>query len=190
MSETNSNASQERFLDAQLEFTREDEDGKHRLVYAYFGSSIYYSQCLEEEFSLMLWTNRIINNRPSTKEDVEAINVEMEGSKKTMGQLINEVKKAYKVEDEHSQLLADLLDKRNYLAHKYFKLNIEKFYTDFGKLEMISFFCEFIDKTIGLIEKMNTYYISQIRRLGFTESKISEVKEMLRQQELDRVYSM
>lgn len=179
-----------RFIDATLEFNEEGEDGKHRLVYAYFGSAIYYAQCLEEEFSLMLWTNRIANDKPSSKEDVEAINAEMDKSKKTMGQLINEVKKAYNIRDAHAQSLSDLLDKRNYLAHKYFKLNIEKFYTEVGQLEMIDFFCDFIDKTVELIENMNTYYLFQIRQLGFTESKIVEIKEMLRQQELERVSNL
>ncbi|QRR01545.1 hypothetical protein [Dyadobacter sandarakinus] len=185
-----SNNLKERFIDAKLEFVRENDDGKHRLVYAYFGLAIYYAQCLEEEFSLMLWTNRIINNKPSSKEDVEAINAEMDKSKKTMGQLINEVKKAYAIQNGHAQLLSNLLEKRNYLAHKYFKLHIEKFYTEIGQLEMINFFCDFIDKTIELIQNMNSYYQFQVRRLGFTESKISELKEVLRQQELERVSNL
>ena len=44
---------------ALQEYKEENEDGKHKLIYAYFGLAVYFSQCLEETFSIMLWTDRI-----------------------------------------------------------------------------------------------------------------------------------
>lgn len=36
------------------EYESEDDNGRHRIVYAYFGLAVYFSQCLEETFSRML----------------------------------------------------------------------------------------------------------------------------------------
>ena len=41
------------------EYESEDDNGRHRIVYAYFGLAVYFSQCLEEIFSRMLWIDRI-----------------------------------------------------------------------------------------------------------------------------------
>jgi hypothetical protein len=45
------------------EFNSEDENGRCRLVYAYFGLAIYFSQCLEETLAIMLWTDQIFKKK-------------------------------------------------------------------------------------------------------------------------------
>ena len=50
-----------RFIEAIKEYELEDENGQARLIYAYFGLSVYKSQCLEETFSNMLLLNRVCN---------------------------------------------------------------------------------------------------------------------------------
>lgn len=67
------------------EYRNEDNDGKYRLIYTYFGLAIYFSQVLEETFSIMLWTNRIFKDKAKTNKEVNDIIDTIENSRKTMG---------------------------------------------------------------------------------------------------------
>ncbi len=103
------------------EYESENDSGRHRIVYAYFGLAVYFSQCLEETFSRMVWIDRIFKNKVKTNKEVNDIIDAIEGSKRTMGNFINEVKQGYKLSRELEKELTYILDKRNYLVHKYFK---------------------------------------------------------------------
>jgi hypothetical protein len=157
------------------EYQREDEDGKTKLVYAYFGLAIYFAQCLEECFAAMLWTDGIFRKKVKTNEEVNEIIDAVENSKKTMGNLIHEVKQIYQLPDDIAISLKDILERRNYLAHKYFKDNIEKFYNDSSRLEMIKYFSLFIDDAQALDFELKKYYSHHLVRIGLTEEKLNEM---------------
>ncbi|MCE3269429.1 MAG: hypothetical protein K0R49_1683, partial [Burkholderiales bacterium] len=53
-------------------------------------------------------------------------------SKMTMGNFIKEVKQSYNLTNESIEQLDQILEMRNYLAHKYFKLHINKAYSKTG----------------------------------------------------------
>lgn len=110
-----------RYEIAKNEYETEDDDGRHRLVYAYFGLAIYFGQCLEETFSIMLCTDRIFKKKVKTNAEVNGIIDAIENSKKTMGNFINEVKQSYSLTTSIVDQLDNILDTRNYLAHKYFR---------------------------------------------------------------------
>lgn len=177
----------ERLYDiAKNEFETEDDDGRRRLVYAYFGLAIYFGQCLEETFSIMLWSDRIIKKKVKTNVEVNEIIDAIENSRKTMGNFINEVKQSYSLTTSIVEELDKILDRRNYLAHKYFKLHIGKFYTAVGLLEMIKYFCDFIDSSIQLDEKLKKYYTSYTDKLGLTKERIEQLKAEMKKQEISR----
>ena len=115
------------------EYVNEDEDGKAKLIYAQFGLAIYCTNCLEETFSMMLWTNRIFKQKAKTSKEINDIIDEVENTKKTMGQLLQEIKENYGLSENHQELLKNVLAKRNYLIHKYFRLEIQKFYSETGQ---------------------------------------------------------
>ena len=75
-----------RYEIAQSEYESEDDSGRHRLVYAYFGLAIYSGQCLEETFSIMLWTDRIFKKKVKTNAEVNEIIDAIENSKKDNGE--------------------------------------------------------------------------------------------------------
>src|SRR5690554_4350790 len=102
------------------EYENENEDGKHKTIYAYFGLAVYFGQILEETFSTMMWTDGIFKNKVKTNKEVREIIDAVENSRKTMGRLITDVKKAYNLSEDLIKELKDVLDKRNYLVHKYF----------------------------------------------------------------------
>jgi len=172
---------------AKNEYETEDDDGRHRLVYAYFGLAIYFGQCLEETFSIMLWTHRIFKKKVKTNEDVNEIIDALVNSKKTMGNFIIEVKQSYSLTTSIVDQLDKILEMRNYLAHKYFKLHIAKFHSEIGQLEMIKYFCDFIEDSKSLQEELKTYYAKYTDKLGLKEDRIEQLLNEMKEQELKRV---
>ncbi len=172
---------------AKEEFDIESDDGKHKLVYAYFGLAIYQAQCLEETFSLMLWTDKVIKKNAKSNEEVNEIIDTIENSKKTMGNFINEVKESYNIAESTIAKLKEILNTRNYLTHKYFKIHIDKFYSDTGKLEMIKYFCDFVDSSTFIDEELKIYYANNMQKLGITETQIEWAMNEMKSQELRRV---
>lgn len=175
------------YSSAKNEYENEDTEGKIKLVYAYFGLAIYHGQCLEETFSIMLYSDRIFKNNINTNKEVNEIIDAIENSKKTMGNFIKEVKKSYNLTTSIVSQLDKILDKRNYLIHKYFKLHIQKSFSETGQLEMIKYFCEFIDKSKLLDEQLREYYVKYTESFGITEEKIKQLMVEMKEQELKRV---
>ena len=168
------------------EYQNEDDNGQHRLIYAYFGLAIYWCQCLEETFSIMLWTNRIFKKKPKSNKEVNEIIDAFENSKKTMGLLLNEVKSYYKIPQDKIEDLNAILESRNYLIHKYFKIEIPKVYSDSGRKEMIKFFCDFIDKAKLIDDQLKTYYKNYTDRLGLTKEKLDMMVNQMKNEEQER----
>ena len=162
-----------RFKLAKEEYKNEDENGRNRLVYAYYGLSIYYAQCLEETFLIVLLVKRINNKEIHSTYTTHELIEMMETSKKTMGNFINEVTQNYKLPEKTIKQLEKTLELRNYLIHNYFKVHISKFSVPNGKLEMIKYFCEFIDNVVQLDDNLNKYYQVYIQRFGITQEQIN-----------------
>ncbi|MFA7086006.1 MAG: hypothetical protein WC145_04995 [Aliarcobacter sp.] len=172
------------YENALEEYFNEDENGKHKLVYVYFGLSVYKSQCLEETFSNMLLLNRICNKSLKSLEDID--NEILSSSKKTMGNLIREVKIEYKLTNKLEEDLFEILNKRNYLVHKYFKENIQKFFTELGQKEMLSFFLEFIDESTRIDNELEIYYQDYKNNLSLTDDVIENIMNKMKEEEILR----
>ncbi|MDD5158578.1 MAG: hypothetical protein PHI47_00905 [Sulfuricurvum sp.] len=157
------------------EYNPEDDDGKHKLIYAYFGLAVYIGQCLEETFSMMLFTDRIIKNKVKTNKEVNEIIDLIDSSKKTMGAFINEVKQSYLLSDELRDKLAEILERRNYLVHKYFKSEIQKFASELGQKEMLNYFSNFIDDSKNIDNELKPYYSEHLKYLGITEEMVNKM---------------
>jgi len=175
------------YLDALEEYKLEDENGKSRLIYAYFGLAIYFSQVLEETFSIMLWTDKIFKKKVKTNSEVNEIIDVIENSKKTMGVFINEVKQSYCLTEKIATDLKTILEKRNYIVHKYFKIEIQKSFSDIGRKEMLKYFGDFIDQTKSIDSELNNYYSIYTDKLGLTNQKIEEIMAEMKKEELSRV---
>jgi hypothetical protein len=178
------------YKEAIEEFNSEDENGKSRLVYAYFGLAIYFAQCLEQTFINMIWLDRVFKKRVKFQNEVNEIIDAVENSRKTMGALIHEVKTEYSLPGNLETDLKKLLDTRNYLAHKFFKEQIQKFETELGQKEMLKYFCDFVDDSKGVDNELNNYYYHYTQKLGLTEERIIELMEELKEEEIERVKTL
>lgn len=177
-----------RYEEVLEEYLNEDDDGKAKLIYAQFGLAIYLTNCLEETFSIMLWTNRIFKQKPKTNKGVNEIIDAVENTKKTMGNLLNEIKENYCISEAHQEILKNVLAKRNYLIHKYFRLEIQKFYSETGQKEMLKYFGDIIDETTLIDNELNQYFEHYKLKLGFDEEKITELVAKMKEEELKRDY--
>lgn len=171
---------------ALQEYESEDNSGKHKLIYTYFGLAVYFSQCLEETFLIMLWTDRIIKKRIKKNKKLNEIIDAFENSKKTMGNFINEIKQSYEIPEALKNEFEIILVKRNYLIHKFFKLEIQKMHTDLGRKEMIKYCCDFIDKSKEMDEELKSFYSQYGIMLGLTEERLANIAEEMRNEEIER----
>jgi hypothetical protein len=101
------------------------------------GYSVLDSQRLEYSIAfMMLLLNNELNL--SDKEQDDKIDNYMESlSKKTLGNLIRELKKISNVSNEFEERLSEALDARNYLIHKFFNDQNEKLLTSIGREEAL-----------------------------------------------------
>lgn len=175
------------YTDAINEYNLEDENGQSRLIYAYFGLAIYFSQILEETFSIMLWSDKIFKQEVQTSSEVNEIIDTIENSKKTMGNFINEVKQSYSLTEKLTIELKLILGKRNYLVHKYFKIEVQKLLSGKGRKEMLKYFCDFMDEAQSINEELQVYYSKYTDSLGLTQERIEELMAEMKNEEIERV---
>ena len=168
------------------EYELEDDNGKHKLIYSYFGLAIYFAQCIEETFSNMIILHRIVNKKIKTNSEVNEIIDSIENSKETMGNFIHEVKQAYKLTETLENSLIESLNTRNYIVHKYFKLHIEKFSSEIGKKEMLNYFCSFITSVKKVDKELESYYQSYMQKLNMTDELLNSIMHEMKSVEAKR----
>lgn len=173
------------FSDAISEY-EQNEQWQHTLVYSYFGSAVYFGQVLEQTFSMMLWMKRMFSKNRITKAEAQQIIDDVENSKNTLGRVINEIKDIYSIDPTLEADFEEILTARNYLVHKYFQLEINKFYSDLGRREMLKYFCDFIDKVMDVDSRLWNYYESYVLRMGVTPEKTDQLMREFQEEELQR----
>jgi hypothetical protein len=138
------------------------------------------------EYPIMLWTDRIFKKKVKTNKEINDIIDTIENSKKTMGNLLNEIKTNYGLTDKQISDLDNILKKRNYLIHKYFKIEIQKLLSEIGKKEMLKFLCDFIDKVRLIDTELKVYYRNYTLKLGLTDERIEGLMNEMKTTELER----
>ncbi len=174
------------FDDAIEEYEYENEAGKTRLVYAYFGLAVYFGQCFEKTLTNMIWIDRVSNTLVLSKSELDEIIDSVENSKKTMGNLMFEIQRVYSLTETLKDDLKKVLDSRNYLVHKFFKEQVQKFNSDLGRREMLKYFCDFIDTSKQVDTELNNYYSHHLEKLGVTDEKIQDTMKEFLEKEIER----
>jgi hypothetical protein len=94
-------------------------------IYCKVGEAMYFSQILELQIIAL---STILNERFSAGIDRKKLF--LESDKQTLGKLIITLKKHGSLDDTGSKILQDALEKRNYIAHHFFKRNVYAFSED------------------------------------------------------------
>ena len=161
----------------------EDEDANgehHKTVYAHFGLAIYLSQVLEHGLANALL---ILDLVPQSREVAtpatwpQKVDAFYESQfRRTLGSLIRSLRELTTVPPELEDLLAQALDKRNWLSHHYFRERASDFLNVSGRDKMVaelqaaqSLFSS-ADKALDAIVK------PLWQRYGYTEEKLAKIE--------------
>ena len=153
----------------------DDESWQIREVYAKYGLAMYFAQCLETGLVNLLVALKLKDRDKITRTDIDSfIEVNYE---KTLGKLISSLKRAMKISEDLEADLKELLDVRNYLAHRYFRVKAVDFMKKEGRQHMLSELECFISKLESgdiMIESITAVIVKQY---GITDETISKIVE-------------
>jgi hypothetical protein len=143
--------------------TLDPESYRIREVYAYYGLTVYHIQCLERTLAMLCTTVYNPNADHITQSQYDSI---LENNfKKTLGQLITQIKKSVDLPDDFEEKLTDALEKRNFVAHHYFWKHAMKFSHTRGQEEMLA-----------ELTQLSTYFENMDRELTLVQRKWSNAK--------------
>jgi hypothetical protein len=105
-------------------------------VYAHYGLALYLAQCLEHGIVNALVILRLPEKEKFTRHDIDEF---MNGKfQKTLGILIKHLKSELTLPLDLESLLTDALNRRNYLAHHYFRERVDHFVMRDGRTKMLN----------------------------------------------------
>jgi hypothetical protein len=137
--------------------TLDHESYRIREVFANYGLTMYHIQCLERTLAMLGSTVYNPDADHITRSQYDAI---LEDNfKKTLGQLISKIKKSVDLPDDFEKKLADALEKRNFVTHRYFWERAMKFSHTRGQEEMLaeliqlSDYFENMDRELTLVQR-------------------------------------
>mgnify|MGYP003700174199 FL=1 len=111
------------------------DDEQTRDVYAHYGLTMYLAQTLEHGIVNALVILRLPEKDKYTRQDIDDF---MEGRfQKTLGALLKHLKSEVVLPSDLESTLTEALNRRNYLAHHYFREKAECFVTRSGRDQML-----------------------------------------------------
>ena len=151
----------------------EDSSEEHQIkeVYAFYGVAMYYSQCLEKSLCILLSIGCEDLNYVTRQEYDDALE---SLTMKTFGQLLRQIKKTIPLKKGLLKDLDRALDKRNWLAHRYFYDSAVDFNSRDGRLFMVldlGLLGNLFEKVDAQITSLNMKLSQQ---LGLTEELLEE----------------
>ena len=157
----------------------DDESWQTREVYAKYGLAMYFAQCLETGLVNLLVALKLKDRDKITIFDIDSlIGINYE---KTLGKLIYSLKEAMKTSEDIETDLKELLDIRNYLAHRYFRVKAIDFMKKDGRQHMLSELECFISKLEGGDKKIESITAVIAEQYGITDETIyNSVEDLLK----------
>ena len=111
------------------------DDEQTRDVYAHYGLAMFLAQTLEHAIVNALVILRLPEKEEYTRQDIDEF---MEGRfQKTLGALLKQLKSEISFPPDLESMLVKALNRRNYLAHHYFRERAETFVTRNGSTQML-----------------------------------------------------
>ena len=111
------------------------DDDQTRDVYAHYGLAMYLAQTLEHGIVNALVILRLPEKNKYTRKDIDEF---MEGRfQKTLGALLKHLKSEVPLPPDLESTLTTALNRRNFLAHHYFREKAESSVTRNGRTQML-----------------------------------------------------
>lgn len=148
-----------------------NRDDLVRDTYAHFGLAIYKAQVLEHGIVNAMVVARMPERNKITRSDIDSfMDWQFEN---TLGRLIRELKKHVSVSADLEARLREALERRNWLAHDYFRERALEFVTDGGCHRMIEELGE-AQRLFHAVDEQLTALVRPIReRFGISDEAIA-----------------
>ncbi|WP_242824881.1 MULTISPECIES: hypothetical protein [unclassified Dehalobacter] len=148
-----------------------NENEHSKELYAYFGLAVFHAQVLEHQLVNMIVLMKSLQEEKITSNYIEALFSRKLSN--TMGQLINEIKQMFNLEDDEIMQLKTILEKRNFIIHDYFKERISLAYSKDGRDSMIIELIDFIEQANKIDKKLERYTDDMSAKLGITKELLT-----------------
>ena len=108
------------------------------------------------------------------KVDLDALlSTENSLSKRTLGQLIKQIKSKVDLDQSFEETLSTALEKRNFLMHRFFYSHAVNFLEEIGRNQMIDELIEISEFINNADQMMQTITLLLARTCGFSEDMIN-----------------
>ncbi|MDA8325456.1 MAG: hypothetical protein M0033_04490 [Nitrospiraceae bacterium] len=151
------------------------ESHQIREVYARYGLAMYHAQCVERQIALLLSTEYGPGSKKITRAQYDGLL--QSHFKRTLGALLCKLEKSTSLPTDFEKTLRAALEKRNWLAHKYFWERAGHFVSDKGRAKMIMELQEASDHFERLDAKLTEVTESWARRNNVTSKDLQEALE-------------
>ena len=155
----------------------DEESWQIREVYAKYGIAMYSSQCFETGLVTLLVSLKLNDREKITRSDIDLFTGK--NNEKTLGGLIHSLKKIMKISENLETELKELLDIRNYLAHRYFRIKAIDFTKKDGRQRMLSELESIISKLENGDKKIDLIDSVICDKYGITSEMIGKIMEDL-----------
>ena len=163
-------------MDPESEQTRE--------VFARFGLAMYLAQCLERQLALILATK--YGPGPTKITRTEFDNILADLFSRTLGRLVTKIGKLAELGEDEKEQLQKALNKRNWLAHRYFWERAAAFISESGRESMIKELQEAACSFQALDELFTNRTIEWRETVGITQQSVDKELERLVREALER----
>lgn len=159
-----------------------DRDENVKTVYAHFGLAMYLAQVLEHGLANAMMAVELLPRRagrPVPRKEWEAeFDAFMDQQyQQTLGRLIRALRDATSVQSDLEGLLTEALERRNFLAHHYFRERAEAFMSWEGRENMIAEL-QCAQKLFDDADARLTEVAKPLReRYGLTDERLRPFKE-------------
>jgi hypothetical protein len=151
----------------------EQESWLGRQVYAYFGLTIYWAQCIEHGIANVAVATGQRDGLVSTQDEFATDHAAM--LRRTMGQARTELLRRRPDLTGFEDKLRRAVTLRNFLAHNYFRERTTAFTTIEGKEAMV----HELERAAECMEQVNDAFVGlsldMIQAMGATEERLAEI---------------
>jgi hypothetical protein len=148
-----------------------------RQVYAYFGLTIYWAQCIEHGIANVAVATGQADGLISTQEEFATDHAAM--LRRTMGQARTELLRRRPDLTEFEDKLRRAVTLRNFLAHGYFRERTAAFMSTEGKEAMV----HELERAAEFMEQVNEAFVGlsldMIQAMGATEERLDQIYDKL-----------
>jgi hypothetical protein len=155
---------------------------QRRETFARYGLAMYHAQCVEK--SLAILVSSVFNNDFLPSDSNRRGEIQDEVFAKTIGRLLNRMRKHISVPPNLNRTLGDALQKRNWLAHEYFWGRAGEMMTARGRKKMIDELTELSDFFSRVDAHLVSIYEKWSKKVGILQTVIDwNMKKLISENE-------